>query len=121
MRSPAFSARDAGMTDRAARTRHRRFDGIGPRHRRQFIEEVAGIIVKPEQGLDLPPQGGVARAGLIQICAALIGGQFQAAAKTATSGLAVHSWQFNHPPYNTRNRNQKGAEFGYDKMDLAPT
>jgi hypothetical protein len=26
-------------------------------------------------------------------------------------GWAVHSWQFDHPPFNTRNRTQKGEEF----------
>ncbi|SPE60944.1 hypothetical protein SBV1_570003 [Verrucomicrobia bacterium] len=35
----------------------------------------------PKQDFDLSAQGGVARAGLVQICGALIGGQFQSCGK----------------------------------------
>jgi hypothetical protein len=37
--------------------------------------------VNPQQGFDLSAQGGVACAGLVQICAALVGGQFQGRGK----------------------------------------
>ncbi len=78
-----------GKTSRAARTRHPRFGGSGPRHGRQFIKEVAGVIVNPKQRLDLPPQFKVARAGLIQICAALIGGELQGCGKHRDFGIRL--------------------------------
>jgi hypothetical protein len=55
--------------------------------------------VNPEQGFDLSAQGGVARAGLVQICAALIGGQFQSCGKNGNFrvGRFVHGNSIIYP------------------------
>ncbi|MGP8236757.1 MAG: hypothetical protein ACLQVW_15275 [Limisphaerales bacterium] len=46
-----------------------------------MIKEIAGVIVNAEQCLDLLAQGLVARTGLAEVRAALIGGQFQGGGK----------------------------------------
>ena len=55
--------------------------------------------MNPEQGFDLPAQGGVTRAGLIQIGAALTGGQFQSCGKNGNFrvGRFVHGNLIIHP------------------------
>jgi hypothetical protein len=57
------------------------------------------VIVNPEQGFDLSAQGDVARTGLIQICAALIGGQFQGCGKHRNFGVGrfVHGNSIIYP------------------------
>jgi hypothetical protein len=88
---------------------HHSLNGGGLRHGCQFIKEIAGVVVNPEQRFDLSAQGRVAGAGLVQICAAFIGRQFQGCGKNGNFrvGKFVHGNSIIH--HLIRENSAKGA------------